>query len=77
MIKQSAVRAKNCLWFSSLVSKKESLNVIYKVLKQFKAVEVKTIEMKQGQKLTRIVAWTFLNKDAQEKWAKKKRISPA
>jgi len=59
MIKQSAKRAKNCLWFSTLVSKKENLDVIYKVLKQVKALEVKTIEMKQGQKLTRIVAWTF------------------
>ncbi|PHR57119.1 MAG: 23S rRNA (adenine(1618)-N(6))-methyltransferase RlmF [Arcobacter sp.] len=71
MIKQSATRAKNCLWFSSLVSKKENLSVIYKVLKQFKAIEVKTIEMKQGQKLTRIVAWTFLNKEAQKKWKEK------
>jgi len=68
MIKQSAKRAKNCLWFTSLVSKKENLDVLYKVLKQVKAFEVKTIEMKQGQKLTRIVTWTFLSKDAQKKW---------
>lgn len=71
MIKQSSERAKNCLWFSSLVSKKENLEVIYKVLKQYKAIEVKTIEMKQGQKLTRIIAWTFLNKDAQKNWKSK------
>lgn len=71
MIRQSAKRAKNCLWFSTLVSKKENLNVIYKVLKQVKALDIKTIEMKQGQKLTRIVAWTFLSKDAQNKWKSK------
>jgi len=71
MIKQSSKRAKNCLWFSTLVSKKDNLEVIYKVLKQVKAIEVKTIEMKQGQKLTRIVAWSFLNKQAQERWKEK------
>jgi len=59
MIKQSAARAKNCLWFSTLVSKKENLNVIYKILKQLKVKDIKTIEMKQGQKQTRIVAWSF------------------
>jgi len=74
MIKQSAKRAKNCLWFTTLISKKENLDVIYKVLKQVKASEVKTIEMKQGQKLTRIVAWSFLSKPMQEKW-KKERFS--
>jgi len=37
-----------------------------------KASEVKTIEMKQGQKQTRIVAWTFLSKEAQDKWRKER-----
>lgn len=68
MIKQSSKRAKNCLWFSTLVSKKENLEVIYKVLKQVKALEVRTIDMRQGQKTTRIVTWSFLNKQAKEKW---------
>jgi len=72
MIKQSAARSKNCLWFSSLVSKKENLDVIYKVLKQVKALEVKTINMKQGQKLTRIIVWTFLSKEAQKAWRERK-----
>jgi len=70
MIKQSASRAKNCLWFSSLVSKKENLDIIYKVLKQVKAVDIKTIEMKQGNKLTRFVAWSFLTSKQQEQWKK-------
>ena len=71
MIKQSAARSKNCLWFSTLVSKKDNLAVIYKVLEQVKAVEVKTIEMKQGQKQTRVVTWTFLGKPAHVSWRKK------
>ncbi|MDF1881688.1 23S rRNA (adenine(1618)-N(6))-methyltransferase RlmF [Sulfurimonas sp. MAG313] len=74
MIKQSASRAKNCLWFSSLVSKKDNLDIIYKVLKQVKATDVRTINMQQGHKQTRIVSWTFLNKQAREKWAKKRSL---
>ena len=72
MIKQSALFSKNCFYFSTLVSKKENLDVIYKVLKQVNAYDVRTIEMKQGQKLTRFVAWTFLNKTMQERWRKER-----
>ena len=61
MIKQSATKATQVKWFSTLVSKKENLAVIYKVLKQVDAKKVKTIEMKQGNKISRIVAWTFLS----------------
>ena len=70
MIKESLKFSKNCLWFTTLVSKKENLPFIYKSLKDIKAVEVKTIEMAHGQKISRIVAWTFLSKDEQKTWAK-------
>lgn len=68
MIKESLEFSKNCLWFTTLVSKKENLPFIYKALKDIKAVEVKTIEMAHGQKISRIVAWTFLSKDEQKKF---------
>ena len=70
MIKESLEFSKNSLWFTTLVSKKENLPFIYKALKDVKVVEVKTIEMAQGQKTSRIVAWTFLSKDEQKTWAK-------
>ena len=72
MIRQSTSYSKNCFWFSSLVSKKENLPVIYRVLKQVNAYEVHTIEMKQGQKRSRIVAWTFLTKKMQMQWSKER-----
>jgi 23S rRNA (adenine1618-N6)-methyltransferase len=59
MIKESVLFSKNCLWFSTLVSKKENLSGIYGELKRANTVEVKTFEMAQGQKISRIVAWTF------------------
>jgi 23S rRNA (adenine1618-N6)-methyltransferase len=51
-----------------LVSKKDNLKSIYKTLNKVGAVEVKTIEMSQGHKISRIVAWTFLSKKQQEEW---------
>ncbi len=62
MIFQSQEFASSCLWFTTLVAKQTHLKTIYKVLKTVKAVEVKTISMSQGNKTSRIVAWTFLNR---------------
>ena len=70
LIKQSVTYANNCFWFTSLVSKKENLQVIYKLLKREKPFVIKTIEMKQGQKISRFVAWSFLNKKEQKQWSK-------
>lgn len=72
MIHRSKNFANSCFWFSTLVSKKTHLPAIYKLLKAEKAVEVKTIQMGQGNKTTRIVAWTFLKPKQQTKWAAKK-----
>lgn len=68
MIRQSKQFADNCFWFSTLISKKEHLPAIYDALKLAKATDVKTIQMGQGTKISRIVAWTFLNPTQQKKW---------
>lgn len=70
MIKESLEFKNNSLWFTTLISKKENLPFIYKALEDIKAVEIKTIDMSQGQKITRIVAWTFFNKEEQKSWFK-------
>ncbi|MGR5064635.1 23S rRNA (adenine(1618)-N(6))-methyltransferase RlmF [Photobacterium sp. DNB22_13_2] len=70
MIDQSVDKANQCFWFTTLVSKKDNLPLIYKQLKKVGATEVKTIDMAQGQKLTRVVAWTFLSAEQQEVWRK-------
>lgn len=71
LIKQSAQKPKNCLWYTTLVSKKDHLSAIYAHLKNVAASKVETIEMKQGNKITRIVAWSFCNKDEHKSWFKK------
>ncbi len=68
MILQSKHYAKNCFWFSSLVSKSEHLEGIYKNLEKAGVKQVKTIPMSTGNKITRIVAWTFLDKPAEKLW---------
>jgi 23S rRNA (adenine1618-N6)-methyltransferase len=61
MIYESAKYPMLCLWFTTLVSKKDNLKNIYKLLNKVGAAEIKTIDMAQGQKTSRIVAWTFLS----------------
>ena len=68
MIYESAKYPMQVLWFTTLVSKKENLPSIYKTLNKVSAVEIKTIDMAQGQKTSRIVAWTFLSEVQQKAW---------
>lgn len=48
-----------CGWFTSLVSKKDLLQGMYLSLNKLGATDIKTINMGQGNKVSRIVAWTF------------------
>ncbi len=48
-----------CKWFTTLVSKASHLPGIYRALEKVKPLDVRTIEMGQGQKQSRIVAWSF------------------
>lgn len=69
MVSESRKLAQNCFWFTSLVSKKETLPLIYQALEEAGAVAVRTLEMAQGQKVSRVIAWTFLNERQQAAWA--------
>lgn len=66
MINESAQYKTQCLWFTSLVSKKETLSVINKKLKQVAVVESRIIPMAQGQKVSRFVAWAFFNQNERQ-----------
>lgn len=72
MIEQSAEISESCFCFSTLISKKSNLTKVYHYLNLAKATFVKTIDMAQGQKISRIVAWSFLNKTQQKEWIKKR-----
>ena len=68
IINESKKFSKNCYWFSTLVSKQSNLKKTYKLIDKTGAYFVKTVPMGTGNKSSRIVAWTFLSKDAQNKW---------
>ena len=72
MILESKTIAKNCFWFSTLVSKQSNLKGIYRTLEKMQALEVKTIPMSTGNKSSRIVAWSFLSKKDQKEWREAK-----
>ncbi len=68
MIYQSRQFADSCFWFTTQISKQAHLKNVYSVLKKVEAAEIKTIGMGQGNKVSRIVAWTFLTKEEQKEW---------
>jgi 23S rRNA (adenine1618-N6)-methyltransferase len=70
MIEESAAIPNRCLWFTTLLSKSSHLPRVRAVLKRAAALEVRIIEMAQGQKKSRIVAWTFLDEAERQAWRK-------
>ena len=68
MIKESSAHPQQVLWFSSLISKVGNLPDIYKQLNKLGAKQVRTVEMAQGNKQSRFVAWSFLDPAEQQVW---------
>lgn len=68
MIQESKLIGKQCLWFSTLISKTSNLPGVYRAIKKTGANDIKTFDMAQGQKKSRFVAWTFHNPNQQAEW---------
>ncbi len=72
MVEESAEIPPQCLWFTSLVSKSANLPGIRQDLKRARVAESRTVEMAQGKKISRFVAWTFLDSSQQEAWRRER-----
>lgn len=59
MIEQSMDVAEQCLWFTCLVSKKDNLKPLSRLLKRAQVAESRIVDMAQGQKESRFIAWTY------------------
>jgi len=59
MAKESKEFASQCRWFTCLVSKNDNVLPISKLLRKLGTTDVREIKMTHGQKVTRILAWTF------------------
>lgn len=70
MIEQSMEFSDQCLWFTSLVSKKDNLRPLHRILGRAKVADYKVVEMAQGQKTSRFIAWTFIKRSQRSAYLK-------
>ena len=59
MIAESSHYRNNCCWFTSLVSKESNLDFLCRELSFRDVADYGTISMKQGNKISRILAWRY------------------
>ena len=59
MTKESVKFSSQVNWFTSLVSDKDNIKPLGKLLEKLGTKEVKVLEMSQGQKISRVLAWKF------------------
>lgn len=59
MIHESSKYKTQVTWFTTLVSKEMHLKAYYAILDKYRPTEIRTIPMGQGNKSSRILAWTF------------------
>jgi 23S rRNA (adenine1618-N6)-methyltransferase len=65
---ESSFYKEQCFWFTALVSHKDHVRPMKVSLNKLGATNVKVIHMMQGNKTSRIIAWTFLNEEQQNEW---------
>lgn len=69
MIEESEKYSKQCLWFTTLVSKKALLGPLGKSLSRIKVAKQRVIDMSHGQRQSRFLAWTFFSPGEQSEWS--------
>lgn len=74
MIRESQRFSSQVIWFSTLVSKQENIKPLSGLLRDAGVEDYRVIEMGQGQKQSRLLAWSYLSP---EKRAKRLRHRPA
>lgn len=74
MVEQSMEFANQCLWFTSLVSKKDNLQPLARILKRARVADYKVVEMAQGQKTSRFIAWTYKKKNQRAQFGKREQV---
>jgi len=59
MARESVVFREQVNWFSTLVSKKENVKELTHILNKIGAAQIEVVNMAQGQKVSRLIAWKF------------------
>ncbi len=68
LAEESRAFATQVCWFSTLLSKAGNVPLLQGQLSKLGAVSVKVVEMGQGQKRSRFVAWSYLQKAERRAW---------
>lgn len=68
MVHESKEYSEQVMWFTSLVSKSDNVKPLKRLLTDVGAKKVKVIAMNQGQKVSRLIAWTFLTDEQLSEW---------
>ena len=72
MITESASIGTRCAWFTALVAQGRHLAKLNRVLFNAKVCSSRVIDMGQGQKRSRLLAWTFHDAAALRLWAQRR-----
>ncbi|WCO02838.1 23S rRNA (adenine(1618)-N(6))-methyltransferase RlmF [Psychroserpens ponticola] len=65
---QSSLLKTNCFWYTCLVSKTQHVLSMEASLKKLGVTDFKILQLSLGNKISRVVAWTFLTEDEQKEW---------
>lgn len=68
MVEESRFIAQQVFWFTSLVSRAANLPILQEQLKDLAVQQVRVIPMAQGNKRSRLLAWSFLDKKQRRAW---------
>ncbi len=68
MIRESQEFTQQICWFTTLISKKENLPKLKKLLSRVNAEQIKVVPMSQGQKTSHMLAWSFMSPEQQKLW---------
>jgi 23S rRNA (adenine1618-N6)-methyltransferase len=76
MIDESRQIPKQCLWFSSLVSRRDHVPRLQAMLQKAKGAVVvrdtRVVTMGQGRKSSAILFWSFYNREEQKNWCQRR-----
>ena len=74
MVAESVRYGAQVLWFTSLVSKASNLPGIEAALNKAGVKALRIVEMGQGQKQSRMVAWSFQDEAARQAWSAARKV---
>jgi len=65
---QSSLLKTNCFWYTCLVSRTQHVLSMETSLKKLGATDFKILQIALGNKISRVVAWTFLTEKEKAEW---------